>query len=137
VEIRNVLNFEKVGLLALLCVLHACSSAPKPYERGTTDYSAGKATVTQPDITQRPLRSFDGIRVAGPDTDLVTDYWDVLLTQSRAAGNGPQSVFQTFRSRHHDLEVYQTAAADPALREFRRWARHNGILQQFDEFWAP
>ena len=113
----------------------AAPSSPRDYVRGTTDYVAGNAKVVQPNIYSTPDRSFDGFRVAGPDSDLVLGYWDALLSKMSQEGRGVQGVFEVFRARHKDLEIYQTQASSAVLREFRRWADQRGYGSQFGKFW--
>ena len=113
-----------------------CENSPRPYERSSTDYETGRASVRQPDIKIKNERNFDGIRVAGRDTDLDTDYWDALLAESRAEGRGPTLAFDAFRARYHDLTVYESDAAQPALMEFRRWARSRSIETDFNTYWG-
>lgn len=109
----------------------------KPYRRSETDYNEGRATVTQPAIFQTPDRSFDGFRVAGPDSDLAPGWWDSLMEKASRDGRGSLFVFDTFRARHKDLEVYQTDGAAAVLREFKKWAEQRGLGQDFQRYWGP
>ncbi len=107
------------------------SCAPTRYARGTTDYHPGQAVVEQPPIVHRPRRSYEGLRVAGSDTDLVVEYWEQQLVLLGEVG-----VFQLFRARYNDLRVYEAAAAEPALFEFRVWCRTHRLEQPFNQFWS-
>lgn len=125
-----------IPLYALIIVLAGCAVPAVPadngsYQRGSTEYKAGKLTVTQPNLSTTPRRSVEGIRVAGPDTDLVVGYWDTLLSES----NDALFVFEIFRSRYKDLEVYESGASEAALSEFRRWATNRGNGTAFERYW--
>ena len=135
-----------MGGVALACVVvGACTQSPlvisepppaRPYTGGQTDYGAGKAFVTQPSIYSTPDRSFDGFRVAGIHSDLVVGYWDDLHAKLVKEGRGTTTLFELFRKRHRDLQVYQTGAADAVLREFRLWAEHRKLGMEFKSFWG-
>lgn len=131
----------KKNLILVLALLASCSSKPieqtqnspsssTTYQRGTTNYTAGQASVTDQNVNKVNPRNYDGLRVAGPDTDLVVSYWDSILRVS-----GARIVFSTFRSRYKDLIVLRSGAEDAALREFRIWARSKGLEDEFNAYW--
>ena len=113
-----------IASVAMLTSCNTPTTFPSPgsseYSRGNTTYVKGQAEVTQPNIFQTPDRSFEGFRVAGADTDLNISYWNLLLEKARQKRRAPLNVFDVFRAKHKDLEVYQSDAATAALREFRR-----------------
>ena len=115
-------------LVAIFVAAAGCSGSD--YRRGTTSYGAGKADVKQPNIRHTAKRSFEGFRVAGPDSDIEPEYWyGELIAKGRLA------TFELFEQRYRDLEVYQTKACDPILKSFRTWARRRNLQTEFDSFW--
>ena len=126
-----------VFVLVITLNLVGCNTTPESsdtgeYKRGNTTYRSGTLTVEQPDIKTIPERSVRGIRVAGPDTDLVVSYWNTLLSESN---RDTSLVFEEFRARYKDLTVYNSGAADAALQEFKRWSRTKNFLEEFNSFW--
>ena len=131
----NVITKSSCIALIGLLSLEFAACGPTPYKPSSTDYHAGEAHVQQPDINQTPARTFTGIRVAGPDTDLEIAYWNVQLQKSETDTGTAKEVFDLFLSRYDDLKVYQTDAADAALRAFRHWASTNGLSDEFNAYW--
>ena len=126
--------------LAVIYFNFGCSSKNQQtvnsdYKRGNTTYSAGRLIVKEEAIITRPERSVRGFRVAGDDTDLVTEYWDTLFVEFRATGS-LYRLFEEFKARHKDLVVFGTGAEHAALSEFERWTKLRGIRKEFDDFWS-
>jgi len=115
----------------LLAGLVSCSSGT--YHRGTTTYVAGTADVRQPKIKHVPIRNFEGFRVAGPDSDVVPDFWEETLITK-----GKLGTFELFEQRYHDLVVYDAAksgACDAVLKSFQTWAKRRNLEADFANFW--
>ena len=118
-------------LIMLFPLLSACGASNGEYRRGETAYRSGEANIQQPDITVTPERSFTGIRVAGPDTDIDLSYWKGLLRL-----HGSRDTFDVFSQRYYDLSVNETGAAEAALQSFRAFARNHEIGQEFENYWS-
>jgi len=129
VKMESVLPLFSIFLLVGAEV--GCTSSNGAYQRGQTVYQAGRADVRQPDLSQVPPRTFDGLRVAGYDTDVDPVYWDRLFQLQ-----GETATFETFAQRHKDLQVYKTGGEDAALKSFRQWCSGRGLAQKFDAFWG-
>lgn len=115
----------------LLAGLVSCSSGT--YHRGSTTYVPGTADVRQPNIKHIPIRNFEGFRIAGPDSDVVPDFWDEMLITKKKLGT-----FELFELRYHDLVVYDAAksgACDAVLNSFRIWAKRRNLEADFVTFW--
>ncbi len=121
----------KKSLMAILAVAAGCSAPGRGYTRGSTEYAPGKAVVVQPNLTHSPDRNFEGLRVAGSDTDVVPAFWERELALS-----GQVRTFELFKMRCQDLEVYQAGAREAALRSFREFCAARNILTPFDAFWG-
>ncbi|MGH1540958.1 MAG: hypothetical protein ACRBHB_11090 [Arenicella sp.] len=131
---------KRIFIVALCVLLNACTANKttyqaqedtKKYTRGTSNYNAGTATVTQQDVNKLVERNFDGIRVAGSDTDIEPEYWDSILRVK-----GERLTFNIFRNRYKDLIVKGSDAQDAALKEFRLWAKSRSILDSFNSYWV-
>ncbi|MFK7960868.1 MAG: hypothetical protein AB8G96_10115 [Phycisphaerales bacterium] len=116
----------------MAAIATGCQARDRPigYARGSTNYATGTLNVTEATLAHEPLRSTDGIRVAGFDTDIDPEYWDGQLASLTLV-----RTFELFEARHRDLEVMQADAAPAALRAFRVWTRRRGLEPEFLDFW--
>ena len=118
--------------LILFCLLSLLASSCS-YSRGFTHYNFSLAKVDQ-DMAENPTvasRSFEGIRVAGKDTDIIPKYWDNVFHIQ-----GKMATFETFEARYQDLTVYNSYAAKAALTSFKRWCKRRKISYDFNYFWG-
>ena len=93
----------------------------------------GRAIIVQPPLTGKsvmPDRNLDGFRMAGKDTDIIPTFWDKKMQKK-----GERMTFEYFEARYHDLIVYDTEGAEPALNAFRGWCRRRRISWNFERFW--
>ena len=119
-------------LLAVFAFILLNKGCTRDYNRGETFFMKGYSVVRQPLVlSTQTERSFEGIRVAGFDSDILPDYWD-----ERLGTLGQRGTFELFELRYKDLKIYHTDSAEAALTSFLNWCKRREIDLKFKVFWT-